>query len=188
MRRRLDNPVRPTAARLDVASFLARQRQGEVGGHGQGELVGGVTRVPNLPSAREVAAIVGLALRLEQAPSLPYSIQLRPPLHLDSEYLLRPDLALIDDRPRFGAGTTYDPARVGLAVELVRGPATHQRRVPAFARARIRDLWLIDLDEGWVEVYRSPSGGVFRSRTLWYPGETLAPLVAPDWQVTLLEP
>lgn len=188
MRRILDPASAPHRSRLDVATFLARQRESAAGAHGLSELLGGAPQVAALPSAREVAAIVGLALRLEQAPALPYTIQFRPPLHLDAQHLLRPDLALLEEGPRFGATTLHQADGVGLVVEVARAASASQRRLAAYARSRIRDVWSIDLDEGWVEVFRSPASGQYQSRTLWYPGEALAPLAVPDWAVTLLEP
>ncbi len=47
----------------------------------------------------------------------------------------------------------------------------------AYARVGIREVWLLDLERGWTEAYRTPWAGAFTSRTLWYPGEEV-PLAA----------
>ncbi len=73
-----------------------------------------------------------------------------------------------------------------LAVDVVRAPASKDVRLPLYARGQVGEVWLLDLENGWVEVYRAPAAGRFRSRTLWYPGEKVGPVALEGVRVEVL--
>lgn len=122
-------------------------------------------------------------------------VVVRPLVRVGPDDLVRPELALLlvrghertgdDDAPpapSYVAGAlgaaSVGPAQVALAVELAT-PAGGRAdeadrtgaRLAAYARAGVREVWLLDLKRGWTEAYRTPWAGAFTSRTLWYPGE-----------------
>lgn len=217
-RRRRRSPARAAAApgpasreRLEVADFLAAVRQGGVRGvppaaAGRAELVDGRVRLAPLPAAPRMAAILGLAGRLDAVARGRATVALRPALRLGHRDLLRPDLALLDVAPRFGQGVLAAPRDALLVVEAIpapparvgraRGPgavapnaeeiALREVRLPRYAAASVREVWVLDLARDWAEALRAPEGARYRSRTLWYPGEALAPRAWPDDAVVLL--
>jgi len=169
-----------------VAEFLARQRAGALPAGPRAELIEGRVEVPPLPRASEVAAVVGLASRLEPLLLGRAVLEFLPALRLSRQDLLRPDLALLDVSPRFGRGASRPGGEALLAVEVVRAPAAKDVRLPLYARGRVGEVWLLDLENAWVEVYRAPAAGRFRSRTLWYPGEKLGPAALEGVRVEVL--
>ncbi len=196
---------------LEVAEFLARVRQGSVRGvppaaAGRAELVDGRVRLAALPAAARVAAILGLAGRLDAVARGRATVALRPALRLGHRDLLRPDLALLSVAPRFGQGVLAAPRDALLVVETIappspragraRGPesaapnaeevALREVRLPRYAAAAVREVWVLDLASDWAEALRAPEGARYRSRTLWYPGEALAPRAWPGDAVVLL--
>src|SRR5690606_23914026 len=70
-------------------------------------------------------------------------------------------------------GGSHDPRAAAFVVEAVRGRSSREQRLPLYAAAGVRELWLLDVGRGWTEVFRSPWRGLYRSRTLWYPGEPM---------------
>ncbi len=176
------------AGRLSVAEFLARQRAGALAAGPRAELIAGRVEVPGLPRAADVAAVVGLAARLEPLLVGRARLAFRPAVRLGIDDLLRPDLALLDASPRFGRGSSNSGGEVLLAAEVVRGPDAKERRAPRYAQGGVRELWLLDLQRGWIEVYRALAGGHYRSRTLWYPGERIGVVALEGVQVEALAP
>ncbi len=79
-------------------------------------------------------------------------------------------------------GGSFDAVDVLLAVEAVRS-SWPERRLLRYAMAGLPEVWLLDLDQGWVEALRSPWSGRYHSRTLWYPGEAIP--VARLWSVVI---
>ena len=94
----------------------------------------------------------------------------------------QPDVALLVPRQDFYTTRRPEPADVLLAVEVMDSSVGKDRRVklPLYARAGLREVWLVDLNTERVEVYRRPgSSGYAESRVL-QPGERLAIQAFPD--------
>ena len=53
-------------------------------------------------------------------------------------------------------------------------------KLPLYALHGIPELWLINLREDIVEVYRNPEGSAYRESTRLRRGETLSPQAFPD--------
>jgi hypothetical protein len=176
------------AERLSVAEFLVRQRAGSLPSGPRAELIGGRVVVPPLPRAVEVAAVVGLASRLEPVLMGRARLEFLPALRLARADLLRPDLALLDASPRFGRGASRPGGDALLVVEVLRDPAGKDLRLPLYARGGVGEVWLLDLERGLAEVYRAPGSGRYGSRTLWYPGEKVGPVALEGVEVELLAP
>ena len=70
-------------------------------------------------------------------------------------------------------GGSLEPRAALLVVEVARGRLSHEVRAPLYAAAGAKELWLLEVGRGWAEVLRSPWRGLYRSRTLWYPGEAV---------------
>jgi hypothetical protein len=169
-----------------VAEFLARQRAGALPAGPRAELIDGRVEVPSLPRSVEVAAVVGLASRLEPVLLGRAELAFLPPLRLGPRDLLRPDLALLDASPRFGREASRAGGEALLAVEVLRGARSMDARLPRYARGGVGEVWLLDLENVWLEVYRAPAAGRFRSRTLWYPGERVEPVALDGVKVEVL--
>ena len=54
------------------------------------------------------------------------------------------------------------------------------RKLPLYARARIPEYWIVDLNVGRVEVNRAPVRSRYRSAALLGRGDSASPLFAPD--------
>ena len=94
-------------------------------------------------------------------------------------------------RPRSGAagiGGSFDPAATLLVVETTRAGTAQQTRLASYATAGAREVWLLDTRRGWVESFRSPWRSEYRSRTLWYPGESVPVSALSDVAVEALVP
>jgi hypothetical protein len=109
-------------------------------------------------------------------------VDVQNPVQLDEHSEPQPDLALLEPRPDYYAQSHPTPAEVRLLVEVVDTTLDYDREVkaPVYARAAIPELWLVNLVDGWLEVYREPSPVGYRSIRRVLPGEHVAPLAFPD--------
>jgi Uma2 family endonuclease len=75
----------------------------------------------------------------------------------------QPDVVLLKPRPDFYRHAHPGPSDALLVIEIADTSATYDRtvKVPLYARAGIAELWVINLSEGLVEVYRQPAGGEY---------------------------
>jgi len=53
-------------------------------------------------------------------------------------------------------------------------------KLPAYARAGIPEVWIVNLNELTLEVYREPHFTGFNSKTVLRAGQKAAPLAFPD--------
>ena len=98
----------------------------------------------------------------------------------------QPDLALL--RPRADFYTTAHPRAtdVLLVVEVAESSARPDRRVkiPVYARAGIGEVWLVDVTNRRVELYRDPSAGGYREFRAAGNDEVVSPEAFPDLRLT----
>jgi Uma2 family endonuclease len=99
------------------------------------------------------------------------------PLRLSERSEPEPDLVVVRPRSDFYAGGHPTPEDALLVVEVMDTSASYDRsvKVPLYARAGLREVWLIERDRPFVEVYDEPAGDVYRSVHLYMRGERVAP-------------
>jgi len=92
-----------------------------------------------------------------------------PVLFADLVSEVQPDVTLLVPRPDFYAGGHPDAASILLVVEVMDGTAAYDRDVKLrlYARAGVREVWLVHADRGRLEALRRPGpDGYGESRTL----------------------
>ncbi len=99
------------------------------------------------------------------------------PVRLDAHSEPQPDVTLLRPREDFYASRTPRPEDVLLAIEVGDSSARFDREVkaPLYARAGVRELWLVDLGAGEVSVCRRPDERGYAEVTVKRRGESLTP-------------
>ena len=79
-------------------------------------------------------------------------------------------------------------------VEIADFSLTHDRTEKAvlYARSGIRDYWIVNLQDRWLEVYRDPAvdpasllGFTYSARSILKESEVVSPLAAPDAKIAV---
>lgn len=124
--------------------------------------------------ARILALFAGLRARAVLWP--------QNPLRLSQRSAPQPDVVLLKPRKDFYAGGHPGPADVLLLVEVMDVSASYDRgvKLPLYARHGIPEVWLVDLEQERVEVYREPRAEGYSSATVLRRGERLASAAFPD--------
>ena len=93
----------------------------------------------------------------------------------------QPDLTLLKPRADFYAAKHPGPGDVLLVVEVVDSSADYDRstKLPLYARAGIREVWIVDVVRNTVEVYRQPVLQSFRVRMQLARGQRIVPSAFP---------
>jgi Uma2 family endonuclease len=86
------------------------------------------------------------------------------PIVLGPRSALQPDLALLQPRADFYEPAHPGPADVILLVEVADTTQRYDRQVklPLYARHGVPEVWLVDLEENAIEVFREPSADGYR--------------------------
>ena len=62
-----------------------------------------------------------------------------------------------------------------------------EEKIPAYGRAGIAEVWIVNLASPGVEVYRDPHFTGYGSKTILLPGDQIAPQAFPDAVVNVAE-
>ena len=107
-----------------------------------------------------------------------WRIRMQSPLVLSQDIDPEPDCAVIAGTPR---GASGHPTTADLVVEVADSSLnfdTNDKRL-LYARAGIRDYWVVDVNGRQLLVYRDPQAGDYATKQTLGPADALSPLAAP---------
>jgi Uma2 family endonuclease len=152
-------PTRILRRRFTVEEFHQMAQAGILNEDDRVELIEGEIVEMTPISSRHAACVDRLnrlfALRFGEATI----VRVQSPIRLGELSEPQPDLALLKLRPDFYAAAHPGPEDALLLVEVAETSSDYDRQVkiPLYAQADIPEVWLVDLQEEIVEIYRKPS-------------------------------
>ena len=110
-------------------------------------------------------------------------------LRLDEHSEPQPDLVLAKPIAGIYRKRHPRPDEVFLLIEVSDSTleADQEEKIPAYGRAGIPEVWIVNLNELTVEVYREPSFTGYASKTILQAGDQAKPLAFPDVAVDVTE-
>jgi Uma2 family endonuclease len=104
------------------------------------------------------------------------------PLHLDDHSEPEPDVMLLKPASDDYTSRHPQPDDVFLLIEVSDTTLDydHEEKLPAYGRAGVAEVWIVNLNETTIEVYREPHFTGYGSKTILRAGDTIAPLAFPD--------
>lgn len=116
-------------------------------------------------------------------------VSVQNPVRLGPHSEPQPDLALLRPRDDFYARAHPGPDEVWLVVEVADTTLGFDRevKIPLYARAGIREVWIVDLAGEAVEVYRRPSADGYTDVRRQTRGQRLTCEAYPDLSVSVDE-
>ena len=116
-------------------------------------------------------------------------IRTQNPLRLGDRSEPEPDMMVLRRAPDFYKSRHPDPSDVHLLVEVADSSLVYDRqtKVPLYARHGIPEVWLVNLVERHIAVYRDPAPDGYRSVSIVRQGGTLRPLAFPDFELAVDE-
>jgi Uma2 family endonuclease len=94
----------------------------------------------------------------------------------------QPDLVILKFRPDFYARLHAGPADIRFLIEVGDSSVDFDREVklPLYGRAGVAEVWLVNLPDERLEVYRRPEGPVYRHVEHLHRGGRIAPAAFPE--------
>lgn len=104
------------------------------------------------------------------------------PLDLGDDSQPQPDMLVLKPRDDFYEQAHPVPADVLLLIEVSDSTVAYDRNVkaPLYARAGVQEVWIVNLPDRQLEIYRHPTLGGYGEQRWLQPGETLTPTAFPD--------
>jgi Uma2 family endonuclease len=111
------------------------------------------------------------------------------PLRLDENSEPEPDVMLLKPRDDDYTASHPEPDDVFLLVEVADASLDYDReeKLPAYGRAGVAEVWIVNLREGALEIFREPNFTGYASRQVLRAGDHAAPLAFPDAAVDVGE-
>ena len=109
-------------------------------------------------------------------------VSVQNPIRLGEHSEPQPDLCLLRPRHDYYRSSHPTAADVLLLIEVAEASAEYDRevKVPLYGRHGVGEVWLVDLGEGVIEVYRGPGAEGYGEVMVVGRGQTLSPLAFPD--------
>jgi Uma2 family endonuclease len=117
------------------------------------------------------------------------TIWVQNPIVLDRWSEPQPDLCVLAPRADFYASAYPRPRDVLLGVEVMDSSRGYDRtlKLPLYAKAELREIGLVDLKAGAIEIYRRPALRGYREQDTVGRGRTITPLAFPRMRVRVTD-
>lgn len=125
--------------------------------------------------SRHAACVKRLAQMLIQKLDSRAIVGVQDPIRLDAFSVPETDLSVVAFREDYYAGGHPTPDDVLLLIEVADSPIDQDRAVklPLYARAGIAEVWLMDLIDGVIDAYRTPSSEGYLLRQRYLSSQTI---------------
>ena len=109
-------------------------------------------------------------------------VSTQDPVRLDDHSEPEPDVALLIPAPDDYTSRHPGPDEVYLVIEVSDSTLDYDReeKLPAYGRAGVAEVWIVNLNEATLEIYREPHFTGYGSKTVLGAGDQTAPLAFPD--------
>ena len=116
-------------------------------------------------------------------------ISAQDPLRLDDHSEPEPDFMLLKPSPDDYTSRHPQPDEVFLLIEVSDTTLDfdHEEKLAAYGRAGVAEVWIVNLIDTTIEVYREPHFTGYGGKTIVRAGDTIAPLAFPDAAVDVAE-
>lgn len=119
-------------------------------------------------------------------------VRIRAPIILDDETEPQPDIAVVKFKANAYSKSHPNPEDVFLIIEVAESSLQEDREIklPRYANSRIPEVWIVNLVENTVEVYREPltfANGIsgYRKRVDFGFGESISSKVFPNLEIDI---
>ena len=154
------------------------RRMAEAGIFGEGdrvELIGGEIIALTPIGPRHAHCVRRLIALLAARVGTSAIVDAQNPIVLDDYSEPQPDVVLLEPQSDFYKHSHPGPRDVLLVIEVADASADYDRaiKVPQYARAGIPEVWVVNLPQQVVEVYRRPSGHQYDEHVAVGPADRL---------------
>ena len=173
-------PAEPSPYRFSVEEYHKLGEAGIFGPEDRVELLDGEIIIMSPIGLRHVQAMNWITECFSDQRRGRYQTSPGNPVWLHDHSEPQPDVMLVprvrklEHHPR--------PADVFLLVEVSDTSLAYdrKRKRTAYAKAGVREYWIVNLEEDVIEVHRQPADGKYTVTLRFAPGETLSPLAFED--------
>jgi Uma2 family endonuclease len=168
--------VELTRLRFSVDEYHRMASAGILGEDDRVELIDGEIVVMSPVGAHHSGTVNKLNRSLSRALGDKAVIGVQNPIRLTDDTEPEPDIAVLRPRADFYTESLPAPAEILLVIEVADTSLLADRmvKIPRYARAGIREAWLVDLENERIERHSGPEPGGYRDVATIARGQALA--------------
>jgi Uma2 family endonuclease len=171
-----------TLRKVTVPEYQAMFERGILKENERLELLGGEIRVMQPTGKRHMGMTNRFSHMMNNLLVGKAIVSTQNAISLTLEDAPQPDVAILRYRDDFyfdKEATTEDAL---LIIEIADTTLEYDRteKLTKYAEAGIREVWIVNLKDNVIEVYREPGGNVYLLRLIVKQGQELAPLAFPE--------
>jgi Uma2 family endonuclease len=181
--------VRPQPHLFSVEEYYRMSQAGILDEDDHVELIEGEIVEMTPIGSRHAACVKRLNALFSRQVSDRAIVQVQDPVRLGEYSEPQPDLALLRLQSSFYAEAHPGPGDVLLLVEVAETSSRYDRdvKIPLYAEAGICEVWIVDLSNGRLEIYLSPSHGDYQEESVLGRGDQAVPSALPHLVVDVAE-
>ncbi|MGL5064162.1 MAG: Uma2 family endonuclease [Microcoleus sp.] len=151
------------------------------------ELIEGEIIVMAAIGTRHATCVRRLIQQFRPIPEEIAILDVQNPIQLTERTEPQPDVVLLQFRADCYAEAHPRADEVLLLVEVSDSTVDFDRdvKVPNYARSGIQEVWLWDLEENCLEVYRNPTGNGYALMQRFWRGQQVASLAFPELSISI---
>lgn len=172
-----------------VAEYEHMGRAGIFSADDRVELIEGEVVEMSPIGERHAACVDALSELLREKLLRSVTIRVQNPIRLNDFSEPQPDVTVLKRRDDFYRDAHPTPADVLLLIEVSDTTIEYDRqvKVPLYARAGVPEVWVVNLADEQIEVYRDPQGGEYKAAARAARGEELAAVAVGGLRVGVSE-
>ncbi|MEG3898046.1 MULTISPECIES: Uma2 family endonuclease [unclassified Microcoleus] len=170
-----------------VQEYHLMNKAGILGEDDRVELIEGEIIQMAAIGTRHASCVKRLLRQFNIIPDEQAIIGVQDPIQLTERTEPQPDFVLLQHRADYYDTAHPMPSQVLLLIEVSDSTVDYDRhiKVPIYARSLIQEVWLVDLVENCLEVYRQPGANGYSLMLKFWRGQQVAPLAFPDLEVSV---
>jgi Uma2 family endonuclease len=140
------------------------------------ELINGEVIKMSPISSPHVGCVNRLNRLFSQRAGAEVILHIQNPIHIDKYSEPEPDVVLLKYRADYYADSLPRPSDALLLIEVADTSLSYdpQVKVPLYAKAGVGEVWVVDVENRLVYVYRNPIKGKYQETIVIKPGDTIA--------------
>jgi Uma2 family endonuclease len=168
-----------TPYRFSVEQFRRMDEVGIFPPDTRAELVCGEFLLERRQRDAYYRCVIDLTGALAARDDKPWLVSVRNPLHVSPDTLTFPAVVLMPCDATLGIPT---PATARIVIEIadIVPEYTFNIKVPLYAAATVRELWVVDLENERLVVFTEPQAGHYEKRRVVERGEQLTSPIVPE--------
>ena len=145
------------------------------------ELIEGHLITMSPPGAPHAACVTRLNKAFSRQVDDDMLVRIQDPMQTHERTQPEPDIAILTPRQDFYTSGRPTANDVLLLIEVLDSSLKYdeETKLPLYAAAGVREVWIVNLQDHWIDCYSDPAPRTYRLRERFFAGDTIHPDALP---------